>query len=253
MGRSAPGCACDDLRLAGLKLIFLIVTRAVSLLGLSRDQPARPRWPVCRILAMRRVKLPRASLTARSAWSRWAAAARRKCRDWPGPRQVAGKRRAAAARPHRAAQRSCHSRPAVTLPGRPGPSFRPAGTSRATATDGHSSNPSNPGAATPGRACPPAPSAESGRKRAGIRSPTHTLRPPCSRRPPQERPAPPAGRVACNPWPVPGCMSPAATEPREGSGHRRRRWPVPSLGPLASSPRGSASSAFASVPASQAV
>ena len=38
---SAPGgqvwaWACDDLRLVGLKLIFLIVTRAVSLLGLSR-------------------------------------------------------------------------------------------------------------------------------------------------------------------------------------------------------------------------
>jgi hypothetical protein len=33
---SAPVCAgyaCDDLRLAGLKLIFLIVTRAVSLLS----------------------------------------------------------------------------------------------------------------------------------------------------------------------------------------------------------------------------
>lgn len=28
VGRSAPGCACDDLRLVGLKLIFLIVTRA---------------------------------------------------------------------------------------------------------------------------------------------------------------------------------------------------------------------------------
>jgi hypothetical protein len=31
---------CDDLRLAGLKLIFLIVTRAVSLLGL----PQREAW-----------------------------------------------------------------------------------------------------------------------------------------------------------------------------------------------------------------
>ena len=33
---SALGRACDDLRLAGLKLIFLIVTRVVPLLGLSR-------------------------------------------------------------------------------------------------------------------------------------------------------------------------------------------------------------------------
>ena len=38
VGRPGPGCACDDLRLAGLKLIFLIVTRAVSLLGLSRRE-----------------------------------------------------------------------------------------------------------------------------------------------------------------------------------------------------------------------
>src|SRR6266581_3906123 len=32
------GRPCDDLRLVGLKLTFLIVTRAVSLLGLSRRQ-----------------------------------------------------------------------------------------------------------------------------------------------------------------------------------------------------------------------
>ncbi len=30
--------ACDDLRLVGLKLIFLIVTRVVCLLGLSRRE-----------------------------------------------------------------------------------------------------------------------------------------------------------------------------------------------------------------------
>jgi putative transposase len=34
-GRSWFGLACDDLRLVGLKLIFLVVTRAVSVLGLS--------------------------------------------------------------------------------------------------------------------------------------------------------------------------------------------------------------------------
>ena len=34
----APARAWDDLRLVGLKLIFLIVTRAVSLLGLSRRE-----------------------------------------------------------------------------------------------------------------------------------------------------------------------------------------------------------------------
>src|SRR5260370_2913511 len=34
----APAWAWDDLRLVGLKLIFLIVTRAVSLLGLSRRE-----------------------------------------------------------------------------------------------------------------------------------------------------------------------------------------------------------------------
>src|ERR1022692_3277853 len=37
-GRSWPARAWDDLRLAGLKLIFLIVTRAVSLLALSRRE-----------------------------------------------------------------------------------------------------------------------------------------------------------------------------------------------------------------------
>jgi hypothetical protein len=37
-GRSWPARAWDDLRLVGLKLIFLIVTRAVSLLGLSRRE-----------------------------------------------------------------------------------------------------------------------------------------------------------------------------------------------------------------------
>src|ERR1039457_4264886 len=36
--RSWPAGAWDDLRLAGLKLIFLIVTRSVSLLGLSRRE-----------------------------------------------------------------------------------------------------------------------------------------------------------------------------------------------------------------------
>jgi hypothetical protein len=37
-GRSWPARAWDDLRLAGLKLIFLIVTRAVSLLALLRRE-----------------------------------------------------------------------------------------------------------------------------------------------------------------------------------------------------------------------
>ena len=50
MGRSAPGCACDDLRLVGLKLIFLIVTRAVSLLGLSRREVW---WKDAEILILR--------------------------------------------------------------------------------------------------------------------------------------------------------------------------------------------------------
>jgi hypothetical protein len=50
VGRPASGCACDDLRLAGLKLIFLIVTRAVSLLGLSRREV---RWKDAEILILR--------------------------------------------------------------------------------------------------------------------------------------------------------------------------------------------------------
>ena len=43
-------CACDDLRLVGLKLIFLIVTRAVSLLGLSRREVW---WKDAEILILR--------------------------------------------------------------------------------------------------------------------------------------------------------------------------------------------------------
>ena len=50
MGRSAPGRACDDLRLVGLKLIFLIVTRAVSLLGLSQREVW---WKDAEILILR--------------------------------------------------------------------------------------------------------------------------------------------------------------------------------------------------------
>jgi hypothetical protein len=36
--RFATGGLCDDFRLVGLKLIFLIVTRVVSVLGLSRRE-----------------------------------------------------------------------------------------------------------------------------------------------------------------------------------------------------------------------
>jgi putative transposase len=44
------GSACDDLRLVGLKLIFLIVTRAVSALGLSRREAW---WKDAEILMLR--------------------------------------------------------------------------------------------------------------------------------------------------------------------------------------------------------
>jgi hypothetical protein len=37
-GHVSGGPGCDDLSLVGLKLIFLIVSRAVSLLGLSRRE-----------------------------------------------------------------------------------------------------------------------------------------------------------------------------------------------------------------------
>ena len=49
-GRSWLGLACDDLRLVGLKLIFLIVTRAVSVLGLSRRETW---WKDAEILMLR--------------------------------------------------------------------------------------------------------------------------------------------------------------------------------------------------------
>src|ERR1017187_384867 len=46
----ARGRPCDDIRLAGLKLIFLIVTRAVSVLGLSRREAW---WKDAEILMLR--------------------------------------------------------------------------------------------------------------------------------------------------------------------------------------------------------
>jgi putative transposase len=42
--------ACDDLRLVGLRLVFLIVTRAVSLLGLPRRESW---WKDAEILMLR--------------------------------------------------------------------------------------------------------------------------------------------------------------------------------------------------------
>jgi putative transposase len=47
---SWPGWRWDDLRLVGLKLIFLIVSRAVSLLGLSRREAW---WKDTEILMLR--------------------------------------------------------------------------------------------------------------------------------------------------------------------------------------------------------
>ena len=49
-GGFARGRPCDDFRLAGLKLIFLIVTRAVSVLGLSRREAW---WKDAEILMLR--------------------------------------------------------------------------------------------------------------------------------------------------------------------------------------------------------
>jgi hypothetical protein len=48
--RSRAIRTCDDLRLVGLKLIFLMVTRAVSLLGLSRREEW---WKDAEILMLR--------------------------------------------------------------------------------------------------------------------------------------------------------------------------------------------------------
>src|ERR1039458_9296495 len=49
-GMSWPRRTCDDLQLVGLKLVFLIVTRAVSLLGLSRRESW---WKDAEILMLR--------------------------------------------------------------------------------------------------------------------------------------------------------------------------------------------------------
>jgi hypothetical protein len=51
-GRFWPARAWDDLRLVGLKLIFLIVTRAMSLLGLSRREGW---WKDAEILMLRAI------------------------------------------------------------------------------------------------------------------------------------------------------------------------------------------------------
>jgi hypothetical protein len=48
--RVCTRAACDDFRLVGLKLIFLIVTRAVSVLGLSRREAW---WKDAEILMLR--------------------------------------------------------------------------------------------------------------------------------------------------------------------------------------------------------
>ena len=49
-GRPWSGLTCDDLRLVGLKLIFLVVTRVVSVLGLSRREAW---WKDAEILMLR--------------------------------------------------------------------------------------------------------------------------------------------------------------------------------------------------------
>jgi putative transposase len=49
-GGFARGRPCDDLRLVGLKLIFLIVTRVVRVLGLSRRDA---RWKDAELLMLR--------------------------------------------------------------------------------------------------------------------------------------------------------------------------------------------------------
>jgi putative transposase len=49
-GRFERGWPCDDFRLVGLKLIFLVVTRAVSVLGLSRREAW---WKDAEILMVR--------------------------------------------------------------------------------------------------------------------------------------------------------------------------------------------------------
>lgn len=49
-GRCRPGRGCDDLRLVGLKLTFLIASRAVSLLRLSRRESW---WKDAEILILR--------------------------------------------------------------------------------------------------------------------------------------------------------------------------------------------------------
>ena len=64
LGPAPPARAWDDLRLVGLKLIFLIVTRAVSLLGLSRREWW---WKDAEILMLRhQLAVARARAASRS-------------------------------------------------------------------------------------------------------------------------------------------------------------------------------------------
>jgi hypothetical protein len=69
--RSWLGLKCDDLRLAVLKLIFLVVTRAVSVLGLSRREVW---WKDAEILMLRHrlaMALSLAQARATTAAVRW--------------------------------------------------------------------------------------------------------------------------------------------------------------------------------------
>jgi hypothetical protein len=73
LGSALPAGAWDDLRLAGLKLIFLIITRAVSLLGLSRREAW---WKDAEILMLRHqlavAERERPRAHSRLSWPDWA-------------------------------------------------------------------------------------------------------------------------------------------------------------------------------------
>src|SRR2546429_6868419 len=68
-GRSWPDRRWDDLRLVGLKLIFLIVSRAVSLLGLSRRESW---WKDAEIMMLRhQLAVAQRERPKAHAWLMW--------------------------------------------------------------------------------------------------------------------------------------------------------------------------------------
>ena len=108
-GRFRPGRGCDDSRLVGLKLIFLIVSRTMSLLRLSRRESW---WKDAEILMLRHLSLGRPPRAAACSFAT----------DVAGPGVAGGAGRDAAGRLPRRDAAHRHSRHCLALASRHRPS-----------------------------------------------------------------------------------------------------------------------------------